>query len=154
MKLTSGRCLCKAVQFSYDGEPNWTLNCHCEDCRRAVSAPMATWISVPKSAFRFTVGAPKYYESSRGVRRAFCGRCGSPLTYENAKLANEIHVLAVALSDPTSVRPSAHVAVKDQLPWFESADDLPRYTRWRSDGLPLRHGAGSLQNRRAAPCAR
>ena len=140
MTITSGHCLCKAIQFAYDAEPNWTLNCHCEDCRRAVSAPMATWISVPNSAFRFTAGEPRYYESSKRVRRSFCGRCGSPLTYENGKLPNEIHVLAVALSDPSSVEPSAHIAVKDQLPWFEAADDLPRYTRWRSEGAPVRHG--------------
>ena len=50
------------------------------------TAPMATWISVPKASFRFTAGAPQYYESSKGVRRGFCGTCGSPLTYENVKL--------------------------------------------------------------------
>ena len=136
----TGRCSCNAIGLAYDGEPNWTLNCHCEDCRRAVSAPMATWISVPKSRFRFTAGQPKYYESSKGVKRGFCGTCGSPLTYENVKLPDEVHVLAGALSDPSAVRPSAHIVVKEQLPWFEAADELPRYTRWRSDGPPVRHG--------------
>ena len=140
MNAITGHCFCKAVRFSYDGEPNWTLNCHCEDCRRAVSGAMATWISVPKASFRFTAGAPQYYESSKGVRRGFCGTCGSPLTYENVKLPDEIHLLAGALSDPSGVKPSAHIVVKEQLPWFEAADDLPRYTRWRSDGPPLRHG--------------
>lgn len=136
----TGRCFCKAIGFAYDGDPNWTLNCHCEDCRRAVSAPMATWISVPKSRFRLTAGQPKYYESSKGVRRGFCATCGSPLTYENVKLPDEVHVLAGALSDPSEVKPSAHIAVKYQLPWFEAADYLPRYARWRSDGPPVRRG--------------
>ncbi|MGH6913970.1 MAG: GFA family protein [Geminicoccales bacterium] len=140
MSTITGRCFCQAVQFAYEGEPKWTLHCHCEDCRRAVSAPMATWISVPKGRFRFTAGEPKYYESSKGVRRGFCGRCGSPLTYESEEHAGEIHVLAVALSDQSNVKPSAHIAVKEQLPWFETADELPRYARWRSDGPPVRHG--------------
>jgi hypothetical protein len=140
MSTTTGRCLCKAVEFAYEGEPNWTLNCHCEDCRRAISAPMATWISVPKSRFRFTAGAPAYYASSKGVRRGFCGRCGSPLTYENEVLPDEIHLLAGALSDPSGVKPSAHIVVKEQLPWFEAADELPRYEKWRKNAQPVRHG--------------
>lgn len=136
----TGRCLCKAIAFAYDATPNWTLNCHCEDCRRATSAPMATWISVPKKAFRFTAGTPTYYASSPGVRRGFCGRCGTPLTYENEKLADEVHVLAVALEDQSQVQPSAHIVVKEQLPWFDSADALPRYEKWRSKSQPVRHG--------------
>jgi hypothetical protein len=89
--------------------------------RRAVSGAMATWISVPRSRFRFTAGEPRHYASSPGVRRGFCGRCGSPLTYESEKLAEEVHVLAGALSDPSQVRPSAHIVVKEQLPWFDAA---------------------------------
>src|SRR3989441_7337809 len=78
MSTTSGHCLCRAIGFSYEGAPNWTLHCHCESCRRATSSPMATWISVPRNAFRFTAGKPTYFASSPGVRRGFCVHCGSP----------------------------------------------------------------------------
>ena len=138
--VTTGHCLCGAVKFAYDGEPKWTLNCHCESCRRAVSAPMATWISVPADSLRFTATMPTYYASSPGVRRGFCGRCGSPLTYENEKLPGEVHLLAVALASQEAVKPSAHVFVEDQLPWFDAADDLPRYTKTRRNAEPIRRG--------------
>ena len=138
--VTTGHCLCGAVTFSYDAEPKWTLNCHCESCRRALSAPMATWISVPRSALRFTAAMPDYYASSTGVRRSFCGKCGSPLTYEHEQLPDEVHVLAGALSDPAAARPQAHIFVAEQLPWFEVADDLPRYAETRADGQPIRRG--------------
>src|SRR4051812_25752328 len=101
--MITGHCLCRAMEFAYDGEPKWTLNCHCESCRRATSSPMATWISVPLSSFRFTGGRPNYYASSQGVRRGFCAKCGSPLTYENERIPGEIHILAVALSDAGKV---------------------------------------------------
>src|SRR3989449_1361373 len=78
MNTISGHCLCRAVAFSYEDAPNWTLHCHCESCRRATSSPMATWISVPRNAFRFTAGKPTYFASSPGVRRGFCVHCGSP----------------------------------------------------------------------------
>lgn len=138
--MATGHCLCGAVKFAYDAEPKWTLNCHCESCRRAVSAPMATWISVPSDALQFTAAVPTYYASSPGVRRGFCGKCGSPLTYENEKLPGEVHLLAVALSEQDKVKPSAHIFVEDQLPWFDAADDLPRYMKTRRNAEPIRKG--------------
>jgi hypothetical protein len=140
MSTTTGHCLCGSIAFSYEGQPNWTLNCHCESCRRATSAPMTTWISVPRNAFRFTAGTPSYFASSPGVRRGFCPRCGSPLTYENDAMPDEVHVLAGALSEPGAAQPSAHVFACDQLPWFEVADDLPRYDKTRRGAAPLRTG--------------
>jgi hypothetical protein len=138
--MPEGHCLCRAVAFSFDAEPNWVLNCHCETCRRSTSAPMTTWLSVPRAAFRFTGAPPRHYASSKGVRRGFCGSCGSPLTYESDGMPNEIHVLACALADPAAVRPVAHVFAGEQLPWFDTADELPRYEKTRPDGPPMRHG--------------
>ena len=86
----AGRCLCGSVVFQYAGTPNWTLHCHCQSCRRATSSPMTTWISVPRSAFSFTKGSPRYFSSSQGVRRGFCDNCGSPLTYESERIADEM----------------------------------------------------------------
>ena len=71
--MTTGHCLCRAISFAYEGEPRWTLNCHCESCRRATSSPMTTWVTVLRDAFRFTRGEPSYYASSPGVRRGFPG---------------------------------------------------------------------------------
>jgi hypothetical protein len=138
--MTTGHCLCGAVKFSYEAEPKWTLNCHCESCRRATSTAMATWISVPRTALRFSAAMPEYYASSTGVRRSFCGKCGSPLTYEHEQLPDEVHVLAGALSDPGAARPQAHIFVAEQLPWFEAADDLPRYAETRADGPAIGRG--------------
>jgi len=123
----SGRCLCGSVVFQYQGEPNWTVHCHCESCRRATSSPITTWISVPRSAFAFTKGSPRYFASSSGVRRGFCATCGSPLTYESERVPDEVHLYAASLSDPTHVVPSRHVHAEEQLPWFEVLDDLPRF---------------------------
>src|SRR5712691_11632636 len=108
MKTTSGHCLCRAIAFSYEGAPNWTLDCHCESCRRATSSPRATWTSVPRNAFRFTAGTPTYFASSPGVRRGFCARCGSPLTYEAALLVRHGGRAAPLRDDPAQ-RP-AHPA--------------------------------------------
>ena len=137
----SGRCLCGSIVFRSTGAPNWTLHCHCESCRRATSSPMTTWISVPRNAFAFTKGAPRYFNSSPGVRRGFCENCGSPLTYENERLEAEVHIYAVSLFNASDVSPSCHVFVDEQLPWFEAFDDLPRFaTTGHRGALPVRIG--------------
>jgi hypothetical protein len=138
-----GRCLCGAVRFEYDGEPNWVLHCHCESCRRATSSPMTTWISVPRSAFAFKQGTPRFFNSSPGVARGFCGTCGSQLTYENERIPDEVHLYAASLADPSQVSPSRHVFVEEQLPWMEIADRLPRFAKTSRGGAqPIRYGPG------------
>jgi hypothetical protein len=119
MKTTTGHCLCRAIAFAYEGEPKWILNCHCEDCRRAASAPMTTWVSVLLKDFRFTAGQ---------------------LSYENDEMPDEIHLLAGALADPGAVRPAAHIFTVDQLAWFDAADELPRYLHTRRDAQPTHVG--------------
>ena len=124
-----GHCFCRSIIFEYDAEPNWTVYCHCESCRRATSSPITTWISVPHSAFRIKQGEPKYFKSSPGAMRGFCGTCGSQLTYENERIPDEIHLYAVSLADPSRVSPTCHVFTDKQLPWFETTDALPRALR-------------------------
>jgi len=102
---------------------------------------MTTWISVPRSRFSFAKGAPRYFGSSPGVRRGFCGDCGSPLTYESERVPDEVHLYAASLVDARQVLPSRHVYVAEQLPWLEILDDLPRFaTTSRGGTLPVRTG--------------
>ncbi len=136
-----GRCLCGSIVFEYEGEPNWTLHCHCESCRRATSSPMTTWISVPRAAFRFKKGIPRYFASSPGVKRGFCEKCGSPISYEGERVPDEVHLYAASLANPSQVSPSRHVFVAEQLPWFDTADNLPRYAATSRGGAqPMRVG--------------
>ena len=127
MSVKRGRCLCGAVSYEYEGPENWRAHCHCESCRRCVSSPFTTFMGVPNEAFRFTGKAPRTYVSSPGVRRLFCGDCGSPMAYEADRFPNEIHLYAASLERPESFEPTAHVHVAEQLPWIHLADGLPRY---------------------------
>jgi hypothetical protein len=124
---TGGRCLCGAVTYAFDGEPRWSAYCHCESCRRNCSAPVAAFFGVDRGAFRWTGTAPASFESSPGVRRLFCGRCGTPMAYDADRDARNIHLYAASLDDPRAFRPTAHVFTAETLPWFDVADDLPRH---------------------------
>jgi hypothetical protein len=133
MSMKHGHCLCGAVTFEYSGKENWRAHCHCESCRRQTSSPFTTFMGVPNGAWRFTGEPPKVYVSSPGVRRLFCGTCGSPIAYEADRFPDEIHFYAVSLDDPTSFEPERHVHCDEQLPWIELNDGLPRDGKGSAD---------------------
>jgi hypothetical protein len=144
---TTGRCLCGAIQYEYDGEPLDVIHCHCDSCRRQTSSPVATFVMVPRTALRFTCGQAKEFASSPGVRRSFCGECGSPVAYRTERRPDVVDLFAGTLAEPASVSPSCHVYAEEQLPWFEVFDDLPRYAQTRSGTAPLRHGPRNAPSR-------
>lgn len=118
-----GGCLCGAVRYEVDGAPLRTAHCHCESCRRAVGAVVATFACFPAAAFRYIKGAPAVYQSSPGVRRTFCRRCGTSLTYQGDKWANEIHVLVATFDYPENF-PTTHQAfAAERIPWFHIGID-------------------------------
>lgn len=123
---TGGRCLCGAVSYEYSGERRWSAYCHCESCRRNCSAPVAAFFGVDRGDFRWTGAAPAVFESSPGVRRLFCARCGTPMAYDADQDARNIHLYAASLDDPADYHPALHVFAAERLPWFDIADALPR----------------------------
>lgn len=123
----TGRCLCGAVRYRFDGAPNWSAHCHCETCRRATSAPMVSFFAVSHDRITWSGIAPQLYESSPGIFRSFCPRCGSPLTYQNDIRTGEIDLYATTLDDPSAFAPGLHVFWNERLPWLHISDDLPKH---------------------------
>lgn len=127
MSSKTGRCLCGAVTYAYEGPENWRAHCHCESCRRNTASPFTTFFGVPNGQYRFTGKIPKVYESSPGVRRHFCDLCGTPIAYETDRFPDEIHFYAAGLDEPRDFAPEGHVHCAEMLPWVKLADGLPRY---------------------------
>ncbi len=124
--LKTGRCLCGAVSFAYEGRENWRAHCHCESCRRACAAPFTTFLGVPDTAFRWTGRAPATYASSEGVQRSFCPVCGSQVAYKADRYPDEIHLYAALLDDAAAFEPRGHVHWAERLPWIHLSDDLKK----------------------------
>ena len=83
MTLRAGGCLCGAVRYESEGEPQFSLQCHCRDCQRQSGAPHVAAVRVPAAAFRIVRGTPRHYvakaDSGNDITRVFCGDCGTPL---------------------------------------------------------------------------
>lgn len=124
-----GRCLCGAVRFAFDPAAVVSRGlCHCESCRRATGAPVTAWITVRDTGWRWVVGRPRVHVSSPGVRRSFCGDCGSPLGYATDEHPGHTDLLAAALIEPATFRPERHNHWDERLPWLAIEDALPKRT--------------------------
>ncbi len=123
----TGRCLCGAVRYRLGPRLYPPTLCHCESCRRASGAPAVGWLTVACADFDCTAGQPQEIESSPGVWRAFCGACGAPLSYRNARRPGEIDVTIGTLDAPDRAVPVDHIWMADAAAWDRPADGLPHY---------------------------
>lgn len=126
-RISSGRCLCGALQFTVQGDPLWVAHCHCLSCRRNTGCAVATFIGYPVEKVEFTHGARAFYNSSPGVSRGFCKKCGTPISYEAERFPGEIHLYVSAMENPDEFVPQRHVYCTEKISWLELQDDLPRH---------------------------
>lgn len=125
--MFEGGCLCGAVRYRVSGTPLDAGYCHCLLCRRSTGAPVSAWLTFPIDSFEYTKGKTSIYRSSLWGQREFCSVCGTQIAYRDAEGARSIDISMGSLDDPTLYRPEYHIFVKDRIPWFDTADNLPRH---------------------------
>lgn len=142
--MVRGSCLCGGVAFELEGELTPIQLCHARRCRKASGAAFAPELLAPAEGLRFVRGlelvaeyeAPLLREPP-AYRRAFCRTCGSPLPNRIAGTPF-VAVNPGVLDDDPGTRPLRHAFFAQKAPWYEPADDLPRF-----EGRPPRPGGGS-----------
>jgi hypothetical protein len=130
----TGRCLCGSVRYRCPIPIAPPTLCHCESCRRASGAHVVGWLTVPLAALEYTQDQPVTYQSSPSVRRGFCGRCGTPLTYWSGKRSDEVDLTIASLDAPDRVVPVDHVWMGDALNWDRPTDGMPQHLQGRHTG--------------------
>ena len=122
----TGGCLCGTVRYTLNSEPTYCGHCHCRSCQRAIGAGFVTWVGVKPENFEVTQGSITICETSPGVRRGFCGRCGSSLTFTGDDWT-DVAVTAASLDDPGIAKPESNVYLDHQQPWVVIDDNLRKY---------------------------
>jgi hypothetical protein len=67
VKIT-GRCLCGAVRYQFEGDPQFVFLCHCRDCQRSGGSLTHYGVMVPESGFT------RHFEVRAYVKRSDSGR--------------------------------------------------------------------------------
>lgn len=129
--MLKGGCFCGYIQYEAGGDPTQETNCHCSICRRTSGAPFVTWFTVPVADFHLTSGEPTRFRSSEHAERAFCPRCGTPLTFQSSHYPDEIDVTTCSLQNPELLPPKDDTRTSAKLSWVRLADDLPSFPEAR-----------------------
>lgn len=137
----TGSCMCGAVRYEATGAPDRVLHCHCQSCREHTGAPVATLAVFTPDQVAFSGDARKRYASAPGVERAFCGTCGSSLTWETTLGAEPICAIHISnFENPEKLPPDGHSFYGERIGWFDVHDVLPRHDSFVGDSAPSQHG--------------
>ena len=126
----TGGCLCGDVRYSARAAPFAADYCHCSKCRNSTGAPVSAWMDFNTSQLEWhrREGLVEY-ESSETVRRGFCRRCGSTLTFRSVDHPQYCSLAINSLDTPELVQPTYHIYTDNQLAWFRVDDDCRRYAQ-------------------------
>lgn len=137
--IVEGGCFCGKVRYRSEGEPFHQTVCHCSDCRRSSGGATVAWFSASARGFQYTAAPPLEHASSPGVVRAFCGACGTSLTYRHADFPDQLDITIVSADCAHQLWPKDHVHVSDRLTWDFIDDSRPQFSHSRTDATPQEH---------------
>ena len=130
---TTGHCYCGGVQFEAIGTPIWVSHCHCESCRRHCASVMATFVGYSPEQITFSGILPANFASEDGVKRSFCGQCGSPISYESDRWKDQVHLYLGIFDEPEKIQPEDHVFCEGKIAWLNIDDGLPRHRGYSAE---------------------
>ena len=135
-----GGCLCGDVRYRVSGPSVRKAICYCESCTRATGALAVAWAGIEASRFRVSSGRIQTYESTPGVFRGFCPRCGTTLTYrKDPKIVrgarDDVYIAVRTLDHPNAYPPDEHVFYGERVDWFDVDDGRPHH-----DGVSVDFG--------------
>ena len=117
----TARCHCGGVEMTVEFPSRFCAHCYCWSCRTAHAAGVVTWIGFKRSQVRFAKGEDLVvnYESSQGVHRKFCSRCGTRLAFESVHndWQDEMHLPLALFVTPVDRAPSVNSFPEERPEW-------------------------------------
>jgi hypothetical protein len=130
----NGGCLCSAVRYRVTGRPQGTSLCHCVSCRRSTGGPSLAWAIFPEDKVEISAGELAQHQSSPGVYRGFCRRCGTSLTYRRDNRPGLFDVTTASLDDPEAFPPAVEIWLEEKLSWMAANPALLHFPRFSTPG--------------------
>jgi hypothetical protein len=135
-----GQCLCGEVQIEIDFPARWAWHDHSADSRQAHGAAYATYVGSWRSRFRITGGLSsigRFEDPAKGTTRSFCGRCGTPISYERSRSPQMVNVPRALFKSRTGREARYHIGIEES----------PEWAYWGEKLAPLKGFPGVLWDR-------
>lgn len=127
-RLTGG-CLCGGVRYAYAGPLRAVVACHCEQCRRTSGHFAAATHGRRERLTLIRDDGLRWFASSPGVQRGFCGTCGASLFWEREG-SGGISIMAGTLDRPTGLRLVQHIFTAHAGDYYAVDPGLPQADEW------------------------
>ena len=126
--MFAGSCLCADITWSISCDLNPITNCHCSMCHKSHGTAFSSNTTVPSDEFHWTCGYDRIhqYESSPGVYRPFCSRCGSKVPVEVIG-DEEVKVPVGNLQGPIDTPIQHDLFVRRREPWLATSEGVPQF---------------------------
>jgi len=126
--MIQGSCLCTAVRWQFDGQPDGATACNCTACRRYG----VLWAYDYENVGITVTGQTQPYARGNALDFHFCPTCGC-VAFWRARQADDKGRRRIAvnlrLAEPAAV---AHIPI-DHFDGLDTFDDLPRDGRCVAD---------------------
>lgn len=125
-EVHTGGCACDAVRYRVEGDMRPVVACHCSQCRKAFTNYGAFSAARRGDLSIENMEEVTWFESSPGVRRGFCRRCGGALFWDRA--GNDfVSLSAGSLDQPSGLRQVRHIFMDDKADFYEIGDGLEKF---------------------------
>ncbi|MEP2828503.1 GFA family protein [Parvibaculum sp.] len=127
-KTVRGSCLCGAVSYAAERISD-IVECHCAMCRKAAGGHAGFFFVAMRNEVSWEgEGKLTHYESSPGLIRSFCSRCGTAMTGANLKEPDDTIILSAnALEGDVPARVIAQEFCASKATWFAGHDEAPEF---------------------------
>jgi len=117
----------RGVKFEIIGPLMRVVNCHCSKSRKQHGAEFRSRARVRIEEFKWLQGKElvRFYRSSPGFYRGFCGACGSPIITKSKPPRVWWPVGHTRRRPERAATP--HCSVASKAPWFDITDTLPQF---------------------------
>jgi hypothetical protein len=133
-KRYTGGCLCGALRYEAEGEPQFAGHCYCADCQKASGSGFIPFMGFASGAVRFT-GEARQFRSKAATGgdavRNFCPVCGGLVFGGEVGKDGSHTIYAGSLDDPSVFRPKVAIFARSRPPWAVIPEGVTVY-----EGMP------------------
>jgi len=131
--ILKGGCLCGAISYEVNGNPQRFYHCHCSRCRKSSGTGHATNLFMSDATLIFTSGETflKQFKLPNAKRfsRQFCSNCGSSVARFVPEI-NGVVIPAGSIDDEIPLKPQARIFWGSRANWACDGDSLPRFSEY------------------------
>jgi len=127
-------CQCEGFRAEVEGEPDWSLFCHCHDCQRRTGAHVASNAYFLKEKTRLH-GEHRLYTrpaaQGRQIHNCFCPTCGTTVCWTLDLRPQHYGIAIGCFTDSDFPAPRVSLWEDRRLSWTLLPEAVERFARMR-----------------------